>query len=160
MGAVDTVNWLRECLREDRARRGVRDFFSARVENRKFLKGAELLASDDLPSDVVGAAYGQKLSDRLASHGRRREVVYGTLFLVGRRMGRAWCAPVLLYPGRVSRAGVGELVLAHWTLNPVLRDELDLAEELEVELDRLLPLGLAEWQTRKVDVLREVLRYL
>ncbi|MFP6896541.1 MAG: hypothetical protein VCA38_08075 [Roseibacillus sp.] len=66
MGAVETVRWLRDCLCEDRARRGVRDFASAKVEVRKFLRGTELLATDGLPSEVVGVAYGERMSRKLA----------------------------------------------------------------------------------------------
>jgi hypothetical protein len=80
-GNLDTLRWLRDCLREDRARRGIRDFTSPAGEARRFLTGTEHLATGTSPDEVVGPAFARKVLERCQEYGREREVVYGTLFL-------------------------------------------------------------------------------
>ncbi len=159
MESVETLRWLRDCLREDRARRGIRDFDSSKVEARRFMAGRETLATAACPTEVVGPAFTQKVLERCTAYGRERELIYGALFLAGQWMGKTWCAPVILYPASVAAEGLGAITLAGWKGNPILRDELDLHPEFETGLDQIAGDGLlsADAITGIAKLLRESL---
>ena len=96
------IKWLRECYREDHTRAGIRDFFSASVENRLVVRAEDRLGCGFLDDDVFTPAYSEKLEVNLALHAREKEFLYGCLFLTGEIGQKKYRAPLILYPASLN----------------------------------------------------------
>jgi len=120
MAAGNVVKWLRECFREDRSRRGVGDFFSAKVLHKKLLSGREELACDWMPEVVVSPTYAQKAGPHAALYRREQEVVYACLFLCGRNEGAKSRTPLIFYQGEFEENSYAnfKIRINCWRINP------------------------------------------
>lgn len=141
MSHSGTIRWLRECYRADRSRVGVRDFYGGDVKLRQMMRGEERLLTGLLEEELLTPSYGEKAFEYAAMYRREREVVYGALFVCGKRGGKVHRAPLVMYESGLEDGG-GFVNLrvdaAAWRLNPAALLALDGGKEFEAKLLEVL----------------------
>ncbi|MBL9154711.1 MAG: hypothetical protein JNK37_19685 [Verrucomicrobiales bacterium] len=117
------IRYLRECYRENGHRGGLWNIHSGSVSLRLFLNGKDFLHSrpEAADSHYIRESTASTLAREAALHRKERELLYGTLFVIGRAEvpgGRSEtvCAPLLLYPATLVTTGLAQG--AHLHIDP------------------------------------------
>lgn len=85
----------------------IHDFLNGRkVEHLLVLNEKEVLINDDTPKLAIDIEVGKKLSTKATLYAKEKELLYGSLFLLGEQivLGKTTkvCAPLLLFPASIK----------------------------------------------------------
>lgn len=99
--------YLHSCYKADNRQLKLVDFLNTnRVEDFQFIEGDEELINNAAPKLALDPDYARAISKIAELYQKEKELLYGSLFLLGSRnvLGKSSkvCAPVLLFPARVT----------------------------------------------------------
>ena len=155
------IKWLRECYREDHTRAGVRNFFSASIENRLIVRSDDRLACGLINEDVLLPSYAEKLQANLALNLREKEFLYGCLFLTGEIGQKKYRAPLILYPATlttINNAATVTIDHSLYRINYSLLDVLDNKEQIEEGIIKTLKISNGELSITAVSDIAKIIQ--
>ncbi len=108
MAFSTVIKYVRECYEEDNRRSTLWNIFHPAVEHRLFFEGREELLNGFLSYAVIDPDDGLEAEKAAYLYRKERELVYCSLFVVGRvKLGdqepQTICAPILLHPAEIIK---------------------------------------------------------
>jgi len=105
------IRYYRDCYEEDHRRSGIWNVFKEKADHRIFVEDREEVLTGDLSRLPIDPEEGKKLRQDTQLYLREKELLYASLFVVGRfaseddegviKRPRMVCAPLLLFPARL-----------------------------------------------------------
>ena len=105
MGEIQQkIRYLRECYYSDSSGVEVQNVFSRSIEHRIFIEGENGLAFEGNHKIPIDLKIGLEAHDASIKYEREKELVYSTLFIVGKHseLSEKWASPLLLFPAKIE----------------------------------------------------------
>lgn len=102
------TSYFRACYQADNRDLVITDFFGRKVEKRFLFEGKEELLNGFLPYAPVPEDVGEELSKTLKIYEKEKDLIYASMFIVGRstdprdKTSRI-CAPLFMYPAQLKQ---------------------------------------------------------
>ena len=98
------IKYLRECYSSDSSGIEVQNVFSRSIEHRMFIEGENDLAFDGNHKIPLNLKIGLEARDASIKYEREKELVYSTVFIVGKNseLSQKWASPLLLFPAKIE----------------------------------------------------------
>ncbi len=102
------VSFYRDCYYHDRNKKSLNNIFSKDIEYLQFIKEEEYLFTEFLPYISIEGDDAEKISKSLFLYRKEKELIYGSLFLVGQYRDeddefQRYCSPLLLRKAKISK---------------------------------------------------------
>ena len=98
------IRYLRECYASDSSGVEVQNIFSRSIEHRIFIEGENGLAFEGNHKIPLDLKKGSAAHDASVVYEREKELVYSTVFIVGKNpeLSEKWVSPLLLFPAKIE----------------------------------------------------------